>query len=176
MVARQSATSRPSAAQVKTPNPTLAACHPFCRRRSAMTEALSESETQALVCDQCSRTRHPQILKRLTRSRRKPLDPTLCLLEQGVVCCGIATRAGCGALCLQVHSPCIGCYGSDAGPEDFPTRMHSALAARIDGKEPRKIDRIIAEGLGDPAGTFRRYGLAHALMRRRAQRALAAVR
>ncbi|MEJ2011470.1 MAG: hypothetical protein P8X64_04515 [Anaerolineales bacterium] len=47
------------------------------------------------------------------------------------MCCGIATRAGCGALCPTVGSPCIGCYGPNAGVTDFGARMMSALASVI---------------------------------------------
>ena len=50
-------------------------------------------------------------------------DSETCLLEQGLICCGIATRAGCGALCPEVNSPCIGCYGPNDGVEDFGARM-----------------------------------------------------
>lgn len=45
-----------------------------------------------------------------------------------------------------------------------------ALAAVIDSCEAEEIDRIAAAGLPDPVGTFYRFGLAHSLMRRRAER------
>ena len=93
-------------------------------------------------------------------------DPETCLLEQGLVCCGIATRAGCGALCPQVNSPCIGCYGPNEGVEDFGARMMTALASIIDSEDPEEIDRIIREGIPDPVGTFYRFSLAGSLLRR----------
>ena len=82
------------------------------------------------------------------------------------MCCGIATRAGCGALCPSVGSPCIGCYGPNEGVEDFGARMITALASVIDSDDPDEIDRIISEGIPDPVGTFYRFSLAHSQMRR----------
>ena len=79
---------------------------------------------------------------------------------------GLATRAGCGALCPKVNSPCIGCYGPNDGVEDFGARMMARLASVIDSNDPEEIDRIIEEGIPDPVGTFYRFSLAHSLLRR----------
>jgi F420-non-reducing hydrogenase small subunit len=127
------------------------------------------------VCDECPRTRNEKKIKQFKRVWEVMPDSETCLLEQGLVCCGPATRAGCGALCPQVNSPCIGCYGPNDGVEDFGCRLMSALASVIDSQDPDEIDRIIAEGIPDPVGTFYRFSLPHSLLRRRArQRAPAA--
>ncbi len=118
------------------------------------------------VCDECPRTRNEKKIKAFKRTWEIIPDPDSCLLEQGLLCCGIATRAGCGALCPQVNSPCIGCYGPNGGVEDFGARMISALASVIDSDDPDEIDRIIREGIPDPVGTFYRFGLARSLLRR----------
>ncbi|MEZ4515992.1 MAG: hypothetical protein R3C44_03825 [Chloroflexota bacterium] len=60
------------------------------------------------VCDECPRK--PNV-KTITGFRRihevDDIDPELCLLEQGILCNGPATRSGCGALCPQVGAACI---------------------------------------------------------------------
>ncbi|MCK4692843.1 MAG: hypothetical protein KAT23_04390 [Anaerolineales bacterium] len=119
------------------------------------------------VCDECPRTRTEKKIKEFKRTWEIIPDPEICLLEQGIVCCGIATRAGCGANCPTVGSPCIGCYGPNEGVEDFGSRMMSALASVIDSEDPQEIDRIIREGIPDPIGSFYRFSLAHSLLRRK---------
>jgi F420-non-reducing hydrogenase small subunit len=118
------------------------------------------------VCDECSRTKSEKKIKAFKRTWEVIPDLDTCLLEQGIVCSGIATRAGCGALCPVVNSPCIGCYGPNEGVEDFGARMMTALASVIDSEDPEEIDRIIHEGIPDPVGTFYRFGLANSLLRR----------
>jgi len=119
-------------------------------------------------CDECPRTRTEKTIKEFKRLWQVAPDPNTCLLEQGLVCCGPATRAGCGARCPQVNSPCIGCYGPNAGVEDFGARMIAALASVIDSQDPEEIDRIVREGVPDPVGTFYRFSLAGGLLRRAA--------
>ncbi len=119
------------------------------------------------VCDECPRTRNEKKIKEFKRTWEIIPDPDTCLLEQGLVCCGIATRAGCGALCPTVGSPCIGCYGPNEDVVDFGARMMTALASVIDSQDPDEIERIIDEGIPDPIGSFYRFGLANSLLRRK---------
>ncbi len=118
------------------------------------------------VCDECPRKRSEKKIKKFRRTWEVIPDAETCLLEQGLVCCGIATRAGCGALCPQVNSPCIGCYGPNDGVQDYGARLMSALASVIDSQDPAEIERIIQEGIPDPVGSFYRFSLAHSLLRR----------
>ena len=119
-------------------------------------------------CDECPRTRNEKKIKQFKRTWQVIPDENTCLLELGLLCCGPATRAGCGALCPQVHSPCIGCYGPNAGVEDQGARLLTALASVIDATDPDEIERIIREGIPDPVGTFYRFSLAGSLLRRAA--------
>jgi len=119
------------------------------------------------VCQECPRTREEKKIKKFYRTWEKIPDETTCLLEQGILCCGIATRAGCGALCPQVNSPCIGCHGPTEGVHDYGARLMSALASVIDSNEPEEIDRIIREGIPDPVGSFYRFSLAASQLRRK---------
>lgn len=118
------------------------------------------------VCDECPRTRTEKKIKAFKRTWQIKPDPEICLLEQGLICCGIATRAGCGALCPEVNSPCIGCYGANNDVQDFGARMMSGLASVIDSDDPEEIDQIIAAGIPDPVGSFYRFSLAASLLRR----------
>lgn len=117
------------------------------------------------LCDECERKRDEKRIKRFYRTWEIIPDEETCLLEQGLICNGVATRMGCGALCPQVNQPCIGCYGPAEGVEDTGARMISALASVIDSQDPDEIDQIIEQGIPDPVGTFYRFGLPHGLMR-----------
>ena len=119
------------------------------------------------VCDTCPRKRNEKKIKKFRRTWEIIPDDETCLLEQGLLCCGIATRAGCGALCPQVNSPCIGCYGPNNGVQDYGAKLMTALASVIDADKPEEIDRIIQEGIPDPVGSFYRFSLAHSLLRRK---------
>ncbi|MGA2033812.1 MAG: hypothetical protein ABSG68_16280 [Thermoguttaceae bacterium] len=121
------------------------------------------------VCDECKRTRKEKKIKKFYRTWQVVADEETCLLEQGLLCCGIATRAGCGALCPQVNSPCIGCYGPNDGVDDYGARLMSAVASVIDSNDAEEIDRIIADGIPDPVGSFYRFSLAGSLLRRKSK-------
>jgi F420-non-reducing hydrogenase small subunit len=118
------------------------------------------------VCDSCPRTRSEKKISEFKRTWQVIPDPDICLLEQGLVCCGIATRDGCGALCPTVGSPCIGCYGPNEGVVDFGARMMSALASVLDSDDPDEIARIISDGIPDTVGSFYRFSLAGSELRR----------
>jgi len=161
--------------QTVTVDYTLPGCPPESERIWDALVAIMEGKLPApgsvigaetTVCDECPRTRNEKKIKSFKRTWEIIPDPETCLLEQGIVCSGIATRAGCGALCPQVGSPCIGCYGPNAGVQDFGARMMTALASVIDSDDPEEIDTIIREGIPDPVGTFYRFGLANSLLRR----------
>jgi len=117
------------------------------------------------VCDDCPRTRNVKMVKKFVRIQElDPVDPELCLLEQGVPCNGPATRQGCGALCPQAGAQCIGCYGPAEGVLDYGSRLMTAFASVIDSKDPEEIDSIL-DGIPDPVGQFYRFNLAGSLLR-----------
>jgi F420-non-reducing hydrogenase small subunit len=116
------------------------------------------------VCDECQRTRNLKHIKKFERIQNVKLDPALCILEQGVVCSGPATRSGCQALCPAAGSPCIGCYGPAEGALDYGSRLMSAVASVIDSNDPKEIEHIL-DGIPDPAGMFYRFNLAGSLLR-----------
>jgi F420-non-reducing hydrogenase small subunit len=122
------------------------------------------------VCEYCKRTRTEKKIKEFKRTWEVIPDETTCLLEQGLICAGIATRAGCGCLCPQVNSPCIGCYGPNEGVEDYGARLMSALASVIDSDDPEEIQAIIEKGLPDPIGQLYRFSLASSPLRRKSKR------
>jgi F420-non-reducing hydrogenase small subunit len=115
------------------------------------------------VCDECQRQRSQKSIHAFKRMATFQPNLTDCLLEQGILCSGIATRSGCLARCPAANMPCIGCYGPAAGVIDQGARMLSALSSVIDGKDEAEIQPILA-GIVDPAGTFYRFGLAHSLL------------
>jgi F420-non-reducing hydrogenase small subunit len=117
------------------------------------------------VCDECPRTKHEKKIKKFYRPHEIIPDPDACLLEQGILCAGIATRSGCGALCPQVNMPCRGCYGPNEGVVDQGARFLSGVASVIDSEDPEEIEAIL-DTIADPAGTFYRFSLPHSLLRR----------
>jgi F420-non-reducing hydrogenase small subunit len=116
------------------------------------------------VCDECKRKRDVKTIREFKRIQDVMLDPDICIMEQGVICSGPATRSGCGALCPSAGSPCIGCYGPAEGVMDYGARLLSAVASVIDSNKPEEIEQII-EGIPDPAGMFYRFNLAGSLLR-----------
>jgi F420-non-reducing hydrogenase small subunit len=117
------------------------------------------------VCDDCPRKRDVKKVKKFYRTFEIIPEPEICLLEQGLLCAGIATRGGCEAPCPQANMPCTGCYGPVDGVIDQGAHFLSAIASVIDSNDPDEIQRII-DGIYDPVGTFYRYSLPDSLLRR----------
>ncbi len=116
------------------------------------------------VCDECKRTRNVKSVKEFKRIWEVAIDPTLCLLEQGIPCNGPATRSGCDARCPTAGAQCIGCYGPAEGVADYGARLVSSFASVIDSTDPDEIDRIL-DGIVDPTGQFYRFNLAGSLLK-----------
>ena len=116
-------------------------------------------------CDVCPRKKGEpkQRIKEFKRPHEVVLDPDTCFLTQGVVCCGPATRAGCGLPCIQGNFPCRGCYGPPEGVLDQGAKLASALGALIDTDDPARLEEILST-LVDPAGTFYRFSLADSVL------------
>jgi F420-non-reducing hydrogenase small subunit len=114
-------------------------------------------------CDECPRQRNVKAIKSFGRIQTTQIDPELCLLEQGILCNGPATRSGCGALCPQAGAACIGCYGPAEGVTDYGARMLTAIASVIDSQDPVEIEQIL-DGIVDPAGSFYRFSLPHSML------------
>jgi F420-non-reducing hydrogenase small subunit len=117
-------------------------------------------------CEECPRKRDVKKLRKFVRPHEIVQDPELCLLEQGMICMGPATRAGCGAKCVQAGVPCRGCYGPPANVRDQGAKMVSAIAGVIDSDDPEEIQAIV-DSLPDPVGTFYRFTLPGSTLRRR---------
>jgi F420-non-reducing hydrogenase small subunit len=117
------------------------------------------------VCNDCPRVKHEKKIKAFHRPYEIIPEPDKCLLEQGLLCYGVATRGGCGAPCPQANMPCTGCYGPVEGVRDQGAHFLTALASVIDANDPDEIEKIL-DGIVDPAGTFYRYSLADSMINR----------
>jgi F420-non-reducing hydrogenase small subunit len=116
------------------------------------------------VCDECPRERSEE--KQVTAFKRIHLvenDPKKCLLEQGIMCCGPATRDGCEAACIVAGQACRGCFGPTDNVNDMGAKLASAIASIVIADTQAEADRILGE-LDDPAGYFYRFGLAKSLL------------
>jgi F420-non-reducing hydrogenase small subunit len=109
--------------------------------------ALVEGRTPQLpdksVCDTCPTRREGkgavrQIMRNLQAPKYgggdEPLDQMRCLLEQGFMCMGPVTRAGCGGdgitpRCVSARVPCRGCYGPVRHDGNQRMDMLNALAS-----------------------------------------------
>jgi F420-non-reducing hydrogenase small subunit len=122
--------------------------------------------SEKTLCDECPRKKENKTISRVFRPHEIIPDPERCLLEQGILCMGPATRGGCGALCINVNMPCRGCFGPPAGVVDQGAKLISAIASIYQASNGDDIARMVSE-VADPAGTFYRFGLADSLLRRK---------
>ena len=122
------------------------------------------------MCDECPRRdTHPEAwkLERFQRMQELVLDTESCILAQGVPCLGPATRARCGARCINGNMPCTGCFGPTSRVRDFGAKALCSVASIIGGGAAvEEIDRIFS-GIPDPVGTFYRYSLPASFLERK---------
>jgi len=132
------------------------------------------SVSEKSVCDSCPLIREKKagadvILKRPLEPVQgvgEPLETVRCLMEQGFLCQGPATRSGCGGLnggaprCISAYMPCRGCFGPLADTANPMVDMMGAISTI--GLNPRDIP--------DRAAQFNRFAGAGRLRPKRDRR------
>lgn len=122
--------------------------------------------TSKTVCEECKKTKHDNFtIKEFKRPHQVVPDQETCLLEQGILCMGSATRGGCASRCTNVNMPCRGCYGPTSDVIDQGCKLISAIGTLIEAQEPDKAEEILRDLL-DPAGTFYRFSLPVSLLKK----------
>jgi len=111
------------------------------------------------VCDDCPTIREKKATSTLKRRLEaptfiagRPLNEMRCLMEQGILCHGPATRSGCGGSqgtprCIRAYMPCEGCFGPLSDTANPMVDMMAALSSI--GLDPKQIP--------DRAATFNRF-------------------
>jgi len=110
------------------------------------------------VCASCSRIKEEKKFGTCKRPYQEYQETGRCLLEQGVICQGVATQEGCGGLCTGVGIPCRGCFGKAPAIFDPGAKMVSAISSTFDSSNPQEIAALV-ENFVDLAGTFYRFVL-----------------
>ena len=113
------------------------------------------------LCEECPRRdSKPEKLaiQQFKRPHETLIETDKCLLAQGLLCLGPATRAGCGARCIQGNMPCTGCFGPTSRVRDFGAKALSAVASLTGSNDEAEIIQIL-DNIPDPVGTFYRYSL-----------------
>ncbi|MBN1317625.1 MAG: hypothetical protein JXA42_19230 [Anaerolineales bacterium] len=77
----------------------------------ALLEDGSPTVNEMPVCAECDRIARGQMPPEIKRTFRDTPNPDECLLQQGFLCLGSVTRAGCDAPCPKAGLPCMGCRG-----------------------------------------------------------------
>ncbi len=123
------------------------------------------------LCDECPRVKEKKMVSRIFRPHEIIPDPERCLLEQGVLCMGPATRGGCGTRCINARMPCRGCMGPTVEVRDQGAKMISAIASLLGVENEKDLSEAEVEKLvnqiRDPLGTFYRFTLPVALINKR---------
>jgi F420-non-reducing hydrogenase small subunit len=123
------------------------------------------------LCEECPREREHAQIQRIVRVHEAEPDPERCLLDQGYICMGPATRGGCDAVCPRANMPCTGCAGAPAGKDDQGAAMLNTLASMIGSGEEgegalAREDEILAQ-IEDVLGTFYRFSSACSVLGRK---------
>lgn len=123
------------------------------------------------LCDECPRkeTKPEEFaIQEFKRPHQIIIDPEECLLAQGLLCLGPATRSGCEAACIGGNMPCTGCLGPTSRVKDYGAKALSAIASSLDAEDDEVIARLM-DAIVDPGGTFYRYSLPASLLHHRRQ-------
>nr|Q00406.1 RecName: Full=F420-non-reducing hydrogenase vhc subunit G [Methanococcus voltae]CAA43505.1 methylviologen reducing hydrogenase subunit [Methanococcus voltae PS] len=138
---------------------------------SVLTALLEEKEPELSnknMCEVCPREKSSEgvVVGELKRNYEGEIDPKKCLLEQGYVCMGVATRASCRCFCALVrHVPCTGCYGPTDKVVDQGAKMISALASDYKVDDDKEMNpKELPNKIIDKVGSFYKFTLPSALI------------
>jgi coenzyme F420-reducing hydrogenase gamma subunit len=112
--------------------------------------------SQASVCSHCDRKIVDKTYTEIKRDYEGLPNKEKCFLEEGYICMGPVTKAGCGTVCPNnANAPCLGCYGAPENIKDQGAKMLTTYAslAKMDPEE-------LTSKVLDPAGLFNRFTLA----------------
>lgn len=110
------------------------------------------------VCDTCPRIIGNNLtMTRVKRDYEGLPNMTHCLIEQGYICMGPVTKAGCGGLCIKVNSPCTGCYGQTKWGVNQAERFADEVIKRFNVSLTR--EEFLSQ-VKDHIGTFEKFTLA----------------
>lgn len=122
------------------------------------------------LCEECSRRKENRRIDKIREPHEVDIDPELCLMDQGILCLGAATVAGCGAKCTSVGQPCRGCYGPSKIVQEQGASIFTAVASLFPVleddpmcDESKIID--IMSSVKDPLGYFYAFSMAKALIK-----------
>ncbi len=108
------------------------------------------------VCDTCGRIRGRAKMTTVKRDYEGLPNMEDCLIEQGYICVGPTTKAGCGGLCPRVNAPCSGCYGQTEWVADQASRFADIALKEFNiGLSKEELLNQVK----DPIGTFEKFTL-----------------
>lgn len=139
----------------------------FVEAVTALLEGKPFAVSGKSVCDECPFMRE----KKSVSALKRPLEPIAfepggdmkavrCIMEQGYLCLGPATKSGCGGeegtpRCIRAYMPCRGCFGPLADNANPMVDMMGALASI----------GLDAKLIPDRAATFNRFAGAQGRLR-----------
>jgi F420-non-reducing hydrogenase small subunit len=160
----------------------LPGCPPPAKLVAKAVEAIAKNELppkgsvlapERSVCDECPRKKEEKKIDKIYRVYEITPDPEKCLLEQGIICMGPATRGGCEAQCISANMPCTGCGGPCPNAIEQGSAMMSCLASimGLDEETDSSFEsQKLVDQVKDPIGIFYRYSLAHSILQRRVKK------
>ena len=129
----------------------LPGCPPVPEWIAEALTSLLEGKTFSLpersVCDDCPVIREKKAVTKLIRPLQDAeftpgrYDNMRCIMEQGILCQGPATKAGCGGTektprCIRAYMPCRGCFGPiRAGANPMVDMMGALSSIGLDARE-----------------------------------------
>ena len=110
------------------------------------------------VCDTCPRIiGSKSTMTRVKRDYEGLPNMDDCFIEQGYICAGPITKAGCGGMCIKVNSPCTGCYGQTEWGVNQAERYADTILKGFNVSLSK--DELLSQ-VKDHIGTFEKFTLA----------------